>query len=95
MSGSVTSQVSAENQRDREIEQVRSMVMSLRERNVRLTRLNMALSIELKDIISERVLLEGNYLVTSIKFIILSVIMHSVSFVKKLCASDLNFSSKR
>lgn len=59
MSGSVTSQVSAENQRDREIEQVRSMVMSLRERNVRLTRLNMALSIELKDIISERVLLEA------------------------------------
>ena len=58
MTSSATS-ASVSEQRDREIEQVRSMVASLKERNIRLTRLNMALSIELKDIISERVLLEG------------------------------------
>lgn len=60
MTSSATS-ASVSEQRDREIEQVRSMVASLKERNIRLTRLNMALSIELKDIISERVLLEGMY----------------------------------
>ena len=48
-----------EEKREREIEQVRSMVASLKERNGRLQRLNQALSIELKDIISERVLLQG------------------------------------
>lgn len=58
MTSSATS-ASVSEQRDREIEQVRSMVASLKERNIRLTRLNMALSIELKDIISERVLLEA------------------------------------
>ena len=50
-----------EERKEREIEQVRSMVSSLKERNGRLLRLNQALSIELKDIIAERVLLEGNY----------------------------------
>ena len=48
-----------EERKEREIEQVRSMVSSLKERNGRLLRLNQALSIELKDIIAERVLLEG------------------------------------
>ena len=49
----------ADESKEREIEQVRSMVSSLKERNGRLLRLNQALSIELKDIIAERVLLEG------------------------------------
>lgn len=44
--------------RERKIDQVRSMVDSLRERNTRLARLNQALSLELKDLISERVSLE-------------------------------------
>jgi len=48
----------ADESKEREIEQVRSMVSSLKERNGRLLRLNQALSIELKDIIAERVLLE-------------------------------------
>ena len=62
MTSSVTSSMSqTEQKREREIEQVRSMVVSLKERNTRLTRLNQALSIELKDLIAERVSLEGNY----------------------------------
>ena len=52
-----------EERKEREIEQVRSMVSSLKERNGRLLRLNQALSIELKDIIAERVLLEGEKII--------------------------------
>lgn len=60
MTSSVTSSMSqTEQKREREIEQVRSMVVSLKERNTRLTRLNQALSIELKDLIAERVSLEA------------------------------------
>jgi hypothetical protein len=44
---------------DREADQVRSIVDSLKERNMRLARLNQALSLELKDLISERVSLES------------------------------------
>jgi len=43
---------------DRKLDQVRGMVASLKERNGRLARLNQALSLELKDLISERVSLE-------------------------------------
>ena len=46
---------------ERKIDQVRSMVESLRERNGRLARLNQALSLELKDLISERVSLESKF----------------------------------
>lgn len=46
---------------ERKIDQVRSMVDSLRERNTRLARLNQALSLELKDLISERVSLESKF----------------------------------
>lgn len=42
----------------RKLEQVRSMVNSLKERNARLDRLNQALSLELKDLIAERTSLE-------------------------------------
>lgn len=49
----------AEPEKERKIDQVRSMVDSLRERNSRLARLNQALSLELKDLISERVSLES------------------------------------
>lgn len=47
---------------ERKLEQIRGMVASLKERNTRLARLNQALSLELKDLISERVSLESQFL---------------------------------
>ena len=56
------SKETADQDKSRELEEIRSMVNSLKERNARLERLNQALSVELKDLISERTSIECKFL---------------------------------
>lgn len=53
------SKETADPDKSRELEEIRSMVNSLKERNARLERLNQALSVELKDLIAERTSIES------------------------------------
>ena len=55
------SKETADPDKSRELEEIRSMVNSLKERNARLERLNQALSVELKDLIAERTSIECKF----------------------------------
>jgi hypothetical protein len=62
------SKETADPDKSRELEEIRSMVNSLKERNARLERLNQALSVELKDLIAERTSIECKFFLVKLLY---------------------------